>query len=159
MKSLPYIFETFEVYGFYTSKFLSADQNTVSRFRAMMHKAIQEQILLPKYVIIIPDDDLVSYFGCEGAGFNKNMNRLLNHIMSEHNKLILAQKDYLPNKAKRPLYPHIVWLQSPYHRYFRNNNLREEFNRCLIDVVRFHDNTITLPFKKIWDEEDSTLRK
>ena len=149
-----YLFENFEVSDFYSNKYVSANQNTISRLRSAFQKGIQDNVILPKYVVIVPDNDIITYFNHTGLGFGKSMGRIINHLMSEYNKLILAQKDFLPTKAKKLLQPQMVWIQLPYHKYFMNNPEREIFNESLMDVVHFHDNTTTLPMKKVWDPED-----
>ena len=77
--------------------------------------------------------------------------------MTEHDKLISTQKEYLPMKAKKHDYPHIVWIEAPEHVNFNNNLLRSKFNRSLHTAASFHDNCHVLELKKIWDGKDRTL--
>ena len=77
--------------------------------------------------------------------------------MTEHTHSILAHKDYLPSKARKSNFPQIVWIEAPEHKNFCNNDLRREFNACLNDIVHFHDNTLCLPLKKIWDSSNAHL--
>ena len=142
----------------YSNSFTSVDQNTVSRFRSVFLKSVQDNVIFPKFVLVVPDDDLICYFNRNpDIGLKKSMARLLNNIMTEHTRLVLAQKDYLPPKSKKANYPQIIWIQPPEHDNFTNNDLRRKFNECLNDIVQFHNNTITLPMKKVWDPSNRNL--
>ena len=66
--------------------------------------------------------------------------------MNEHTRIVEAQKEYLPAKAKRANYPHFLWIQLPYHKNFRNNKLKNSFYKCM-DIVG----------KKVWEENNSNF--
>ena len=74
--------------------------------------------------------------------------------MSEFTKLIAAQKEYLPAKAKRDMLPQIIWILAPAHQGFRNNELREKFNLCLLNMLKLVPDTNVLSLKKIWNPQD-----
>ena len=149
--------DCFEVYGSFSSKYTSTDQNTVSRFRNVLAQLIQDKVILPKFIVVVPDDDIIKYFGYNDHDMTKAYYSILNNIMAEHNKLLMTQKEFLPLKAKKFYYPQIIWIQAPIHKSFNNNNMRELFNHSLNEVVKFHDNTFVLDFKKIWDPENGSL--
>ena len=90
-------------------------------------------------------------------GFTKPMSHILNYIMTEHEQAIAAFREYLPAKALKPGYPHILWIQPPDHDNYINNALRHKFNKCLEECVRMHANTSTLALKKVWSPSDKTL--
>ena len=154
-----FIPDKFGISTSFSSKYLSADQNMVSRFHNSLAKIIQEKVILPKWIVIIPDDDLIRFMSTKVNmdGLEKLLNGILNHIMSEYNKLILAQKDFLPNKARKLLYLQIVWMEAPVNCNFMNNEDRLLFNACLNTVAKFHENTLILGFKKIWDPDSMSL--
>ena len=142
-----FITNHFDTQMYFSSKFVSADQNLISRLRNMLVKAINEQILLPKYIVIIPDDDVIRYLHDQGiTTIDKSMGRLINHLMSEHTKLIMSQKDTLPIKAKCDMYPQLIWIEAPLYSSFREDNLKDRvaFNECLQDISKFHVNTTVL---------------
>ena len=74
--------------------------------------------------------------------------------MTEMQKVIQSQKDYLPLKSKRDLLPFIIWIEAPTHRNFRNNNLRVKFNECIKNMSQLCSGVYTLALKKIWDSDD-----
>ena len=94
---------TFDVKGFFTNKFTHFDQNTVSRMRNTLIKAITDRILLPKWIFVVFDDDLIKFIKYKGddhlGNIQDSLERLVNNIMKEHNKAIVLQKDFLPNKS------------------------------------------------------------
>ena len=152
-----YMVTNFDVSGSYSSKYMSADQNTVGRMCTVMLKAMEDQVMLPKFIFIIPDDDIINYceFGIEQ--FEKQMDRILNSIMSDHDKLLRAHKEYLPIKSRRSTHPQIIWIEPPQNCQFSNNEERSLFTKCLGNIAKLHSNTTSLALKKIWDMENRNL--
>ena len=77
--------------------------------------------------------------------------------MTEHERGIATYKENLSAKSTHPDYPHILWIQSPYHDNFSTNQERFKFNRCLEEAVKFHSHVSTLPLKKVWDAKNGNL--
>ena len=68
---------------------------------------------LPKIIVVVPDDDIIKLF-CDkeyASGITKPLSRVLNYIMTEHERAISAYKEFLPAKSLRVEYPHILWIQ------------------------------------------------
>ena len=61
-KSDRYMIEEFEVSGFHNDSKASYDVNTISRFRNCFVGAIKDQAILPKYVVIVPDNNIIKFF-------------------------------------------------------------------------------------------------
>ena len=114
---------------------------------------------LPKLVVIVPDDDLIKLLCTEAnmKGFSKPMSRIINYIMTEHERCIAAFREYLPAKALKQGYPHFLWIQAPEHKNFLNNSLQHKFNKCLESCSGMHANTTSLMLKKVWTKDDGTL--
>ena len=51
--------EHYETLGFPSSKYASMDQNIISRIRNKFAKTVSDEKILPKLVVIVPDDDLI----------------------------------------------------------------------------------------------------
>ena len=77
--------------------------------------------------------------------------------MSEYNKIVEMQKEYLPNKAKKLYTPMFVWIEALLHAHFSNNWERKIFNTALQTVGQLHEDVVVLPPKKIWDPENKSL--
>ena len=88
----------------------------VSRFRSCMTEAIKDLTVFPQLIVVIPDDDLIWYLNFPSRfGISKSLGRAIDWIMSEYDKLVSSQKDYLPPKAKRSRYPQFIWIEAPEH--------------------------------------------
>ena len=125
-----------------------------------MIEGIKDQAILPKLVVIVPDNNLISYmdFGTK-FGVSRSIGRILDWLMSEYDKIISSQKDYLPSKAKREYFPQIVWIEVPENDNFShgNNLMRSKFNTALATASNFHDNEHVLELKKVWDPHSKNL--
>ena len=139
-------------------------QACVGRFASLMTKAIHSTndlkvILLPKIVIVVPDDNLCNIFGVETSkNVSKAYCRILNYIMTEYERCVASFKENLPAKSVRsPGFPSFLWIQLPRHINFKNNSQRFKFNRCLEEQVKLHSDTYTLALKKVWDYDDTNL--
>ena len=154
-----YIKRNFEVSAYMSNKNNSLDQNMVSRYRNLLVGILAEQIILPKLLVVVPDDDLITYVNHQTAGLTKILDRVINWLMKEYSHIIDAQKDYLPVKAKRNHLLQIVWIEAPHHDNFMDidNEMRAKFNACLRTIGKLYDNVSVLELKKIWDPTDSNL--
>ena len=145
-----YIKEHYDTKGFVNSKYASADVNMVSRMRNLMTQAIKDQVLLPKFIVIVMDNDLIKYLDLDGYGVDKSYGRMVNNIMTEHERVIQTQREFLPTKSKKDHYPMIIWIEAPMHENYANNLQRNKFNKCLNTMASFHRNVISLHLKKVW---------
>ena len=156
-KTNGYLKEKFEVSGFFTSRFTHHDNNAISRLRNLMASAIAKKTYLPKYILIVPDDDLVKYVKFDRDSFDEAMRKLLTNIMVQHNKYIITQKESLSKKSQKEDQPQIIWIEAPCNDNFANNSWRRRFNTCLNQVSQFYPNTNSLDLKKVWDDQDTSL--
>ena len=147
----------FEVSGFNINKDQSYDYNTVSRIRNGLVRAIRDQKVLPKFIVMVYDDNILQYAKNKGGTSSTVFERLLKWLICQCDRLISTQKEYLPIKAKKVNEPYFIWIQPLVHRNFKNNQLREKFAVCLEKTATYHENTFALPLKKVWDENDSAL--
>ena len=108
-------------------------------------------------MVVVDDNIVMDCFKRDDVGVSQNLGRLLDWLMREYNKIIDIQRDYLPLKAKRAVYPHFIWIEAPMHKNFANNPDRFRFNRALNTVSKLHDNMSILGLKKIWDAKDGNL--
>ena len=73
--------------------------------------------------------------------------------------LILAHKEALEGRSKKPLYPAVLWVLALYHANFPQtwNLHHKKFNQCLESVADLFPEMGTLKLLKIWDYNDSSL--
>ena len=159
-----YIFDEFEVSGFNNNKNLSYDRNVVSRMRNNLVGAIKEQPILPKFIVVVLDDDIINYFLSKIQSSHTitpddakpAFEKMIRWLMNQYDRLLSLQKDMLPKKAKKHE-TYFIWVQPPSHIHMRNAELRELFGSCLESIATAHKNTFALKLIKIWDQEDPTL--
>ena len=151
--------EQFEIVGSMNDKGSSIDQNTVSHFRNNLAGIIGDQAVLPKFILIVPDNDIIRYFWYREHDTQEGYARLLKWLMSQYDLMILSQKERLPQKAKRAAEPVFIWIEPPLHDsiWSKENDLRSQFGRALASVASLHENTHALKLKKGWDESDRSL--
>ena len=155
-----YIRRRFEVSSFMSNLDHSVDTNIVSRFRNLLAGTIAENPLLPKLIVLVPDADIISFYGQKSnAGSSRGFAYMLNWIMHEHNKILDIYKDKLPEKCKKAYYPQMVWIELPGHTGFseEQSELRARFNTSLREIAKSHENISVLELKKIWNPKDPEL--
>ena len=84
---------------FANSKFLSNDQLMLSRLRNLLITAINKDILLPKAILVVLDDDIIHDCNYEGIEVSVTYYRTLQWLIKEYHRIVLAHKDRLPNKS------------------------------------------------------------
>ena len=151
-----YTKDNFDMTGFVSSRF-NTNPSAIGRFRNGLVKGIEDQIQLPKYVVIVPDDDIIKMFRHTTKGLSKAFGRVIEKMMTDFDKIIEIHKDHLPSKAKKQGYPRFVWIEPPMHEGFENNHERFKFNKVLERMADVHENTVAVQLKKIWDGNDSSL--
>ena len=160
-----YVKANFDTCGFFGS-FISENPSLISRLSNVVITAIEHRIAnrmmpLPKLFVMVPDNDIIKLFidkHCE-AGVSKPLSRIINQIMTNHDRMVSSYRDSLPARCVKSDFPHFLWIQAPTHTNFtdENNALRIKFNRCLEEAVNFHPNTSSLQLKKVWCYDDRNL--
>ena len=155
-----YVKAHFDTSGYFNN-FTSDNPSILSRVVNLLPNALAVQfsgkvLPLPKIIVIVMDDDIAKCF--EGfSGVSKQLSRVINYIMTEHERGIASFQDHLGVRSLKQDYPHIMWLHAPEHENFKNNHLRYKFNKCIDEVSKMHSNVTTLMFKKVWDPANGNL--
>ena len=152
-----YVKDHFTTSGYMSDKYMSHNQNLIGRIQNCLAKAIQEEVILPKMIVFVLDEDVLQYLNHPGPGITKAMEHLIGAIMTDCDRLIASQKEYLPKRAKKAEYPQMIWILSPLHDNFSNITECIKFNKAVESVAQFHDNTFPLQLKKIWNKTDNSL--
>ena len=101
--------------------------------------------------------DLLQDIKFDKFGISKLLGMLIQWLASEINKLILSRKDTLTLKAKREVYPHIIWIEPALHKNFLDNDRRKKLGAIMSSVCKLYINMNTLQLRKIWDYDNSDL--
>ena len=158
-----YVKAHFDTYGFFPNPFTSDNPSMISRYSNLVSQAVQRNHVdkrlypFPKLIVVVPDNDLIKDFADQHKGVSKLLTRILNYIMTEHSRAILAYKEHLPAKCLRPGFPHILWIHAPLHDNFSDNSQRYKFNKSLDEVSKMHKDVSALMLKKVWDPTDDSL--
>ena len=153
--SANHVLSNYDVNYYATNKFCSQNPSMIGRIRNQLIRAINAQQTFPKLVILVLDDDLLSVIDKNRRSNEHTIRKMINWLMRQFERIVEAQKELLPEKAKKMFYPHFMWVEAPHHKYFKNNELRRNFNKILADTAKLYSNTSVFQLKKVWDTEDS----
>ena len=95
-----YIKDNFEYLEFFNSRYSSTNTNMLSRLQTTMATAINKckDHLLPKYIIVVLDDDLISFLDFKHDGAATLLGSWIDWIATEFQSLIDQKKSFLPAK-------------------------------------------------------------
>ena len=152
-----YIKERFEVSAYCNSHFISNELNIVIRLKNALMMAIEKKVKLPKYIVVVLENDILEYTRYNGPGISGILGRYTEGITSSIQNIVHIQNDQLPLKTKRIGYPMIYWVSAVHHKAFKNGPLCTKFNHCLEAAVRLYDNMRVIKIKEVWNFENISL--
>ena len=158
-----YIKKWFEFTAHCNSKYASSEVNMLARLQNTLATALNQKVVkegtLPKYILIILDDDLITYLDFAGEGVATLLGSYVEWLSEQFQKLIKDRCSNLPAKCKTV--PFFYWVAAPTHAYFSKdrNRLRVKFNLGLESVMRSknYDNMRVIKIKEVWNTRDSSL--
>ena len=71
---------------------MSTNPSMISRIQNTLIKGITDDILLPKFILVLVNDDIIKLLD-QSFGFSDSIGRILHYIMMEHNRIIAAHKE------------------------------------------------------------------
>ena len=135
----------------------TAHSNVAGRIRNALVMAINEQVILPKAILMIIDADILEDINHYKPGISDCSGRILEWIFNQFHKIITSHKERLPSKSRKFKYPTIFWYLLPSNSGFgKYEEFRQKFNKCLQDVVNLFREMQTIQIKG-WDSQDETL--
>ena len=144
----------FEVLPFCKSRHDCNDTNMLSRIRSCLAKAVSEQGKLPKFIVIILDDDLLDYLQHDGHAM---LGSWIEWLVNCFTEICRDRKSILQANAVRNDYPMIYWAAPPHHRNFLNNPSRSKLLLSMESVFKLHDEIRIIRMKEIWNYDDNSL--
>ena len=157
-----FIKENYEFAGFCNSHFHGSQTNILARLQNTMVAAINSSKngMLPKYFIIVLDEDLVSFLDCNTQieGITTILGTWIQWLAKEFTSSVNQRMVKLPIKCKK-FEPFFYWVAAPIHSFFtqESNQQRIKFNLALDSVVRTFPNMRIIRMKSFWDSKDSKL--
>ena len=153
-----YIQNNFEFKMYCNSRFNSATGNMLVRIQNTFAAAVNKNVSLPKYNLIVLDDDLITYMDFKGASVTELLGKWIKWLIKEFDLIIQTRKEQLPIKAKKSTEPCTYWCLAPTHRNFnqQRNDLRKKLNFCLESLLKGRQDMRVIKLKK-WDFNDVQL--
>ena len=149
--------KNFDFDVFCGSRYENNEPNLIKRVIYSLAVAFNRHIKLPRFIIVMLDNDIISWMGYSGFRVSRILGSLLECLVNIIEKMIADRKAELPTKAVKFNYPIVYWAVSPRHIYFLDNELRKKFNLCLEAVIKQKAHMHVLKIKEIWDEHDDLL--
>ena len=149
--------EQFDVKLFASDRYTSNNPSLICRMRNHLVEAINQNILLPKLIVVIFDRDFIATISHDDCGISFICGIDINWLAKEFSKIIQCHKDRLPNKSKVHDAPKFIWMQAPLHSGFTDNPRRVKFNKSLQHIISFHADMTTMKMVKEWDYSDSSI--
>ena len=131
------------------------DDNMLSRVRNALVRGINE-VLLPKAILIIFDDDLMDAIDHYKSGISYALGKTLEWLANEFHKIINTHKEKLPTKARKFKYPAIIWFKIPYHEvYGHYNGFKTKYNDTLDKICQLYREMFAIKMDKhTWNRTD-----
>ena len=127
----------------------------------MLVKALNEHSKLPKYIVVVMEDDIIrciNFSGMKEADIIAVFNQCINWLLEKYHKLIKERKELLPKKASKFLYPQVFWVALPLHHNFDDNSIEiRQFNQVLESIAGKFKETKTMKIRRHWSYNDSSV--
>ena len=118
------------------SRWSSVNENMISRIRNSFVAGLNQKCaagLLPKYVLVVLDDDLITFLDFKEEGVATLLGTWIEWLCTELLSLVDKRKSQLPAKSVKENQPFFYWVAAPTHNYIsrERNALRVKFNLSL----------------------------
>ena len=113
-RRIPYVFEFYNVSCF-TTNLLSEMKDVLARLVNSFVKALNENVYLPRLVVVIPEDDLLHFIDHFCSGISLISSVAINWIVNQMERAVEAIKDYLQRQclgAIAPNEPKFIWVKA-----------------------------------------------
>ena len=136
--------------------FTSSTKSILQRLRnCMVNTYNNNQLLLPKWIVIVVENDIIRHFkhdGCDAPFYDS----VLKWLFSEFTTIREKIRANFPFKAKKYGWPYYLWVIPTLHKSYGDYDQRKTFIDSLQKINAQHDDAIAISLQN-WDENDSTL--
>ena len=138
-KNIPYIYNKYNILPFSKSTLVSP-HNMLIRVGKALEEAFSQKWHLPKYILVLLDEDVLKMINMEEQGLTKQIDRCVNWIARQIDTAIEDRTNKLKNTKPGALYeqPTIIWvemLERAYIAYSFPMKNRNKFNKVLNDIA------------------------
>ena len=129
------------------------NKNILSRFRNALVKAVNKQVVLPKAIIYIMEQEFIDDLQHYGPGISHLLGKCVEYIANQTHRVITAHKEKLPSKSRKFKYPAILWATMPEHYDWKEmNQYRNKYNVIIQTTTSLFREMEIL--KLTWDDCD-----
>ena len=152
-----FIKQNFEHQMFCNSKYNSSNKNLLLRLQNTFASAINKNISLPRYMLLVTDSEMIDFLQYSDVGMSQILGEWITWLVNEFKKLINARKDQLPTRAERDREPCLYWCLAPLHCNFGDNDARKKFNFCVESILKDQPDFRVIKIKEKWSYSDVML--
>ena len=130
---VPYVKSHFDLQMFCNNRYNSAQENMLIRIQNTVASALNGNVRFPKFLLIILDDDLITFLNYKGTAVAEFLSKWADWLMKAITSLIEIRHKQLPVKSVRAYESCIYLCAVPTHKNFSidRNLLRRKWNTCL----------------------------
>ena len=136
---------------FFTDNSLSLVNSITGRIRNTLVKAIKENPLLPRIIVVMLDDNMVADITLH---YSYIFGALFHWLVMEIDRVVESHKDYLLVKGRKQDYPSFIWISPPQNVNFQNNGIQQKMDKVMKNTLEKLKGHIMLRLKKVWKYED-----
>ena len=132
-------------------------RNVIGRVHNNLIDAINSQVLLPKVIVVVIEDDLLNAVDHFKIGASDALGPCIEWMFKEFHRTIAAYKEKLPTKARKFKYPQILWVAPVFHDGFGNGNYYREKHARLIQKLAEDYREMHVLYLPMWNTQDMHL--
>ena len=153
---IGYIRAHYDITSVCSGRIDASGRNIISRLRNHLVHLMNEQVVPPKAIIIILDDEMLKELNHFKPGISEALGRLFEWLLNQFHRLMTAHKEKLPTKSRKFKFPTFIWFNLPTHNGFKYDEYRIKYNAALEKAVILFQEMKLLKFLN-WDAEDNDL--
>ena len=153
-----YVSMKYQTLIFSNSANASHMRSTLGRLRNLLVSVLNEYDRLPKYILLVIENDLFCCIKFEDTGVSELYSRIVHWLADEYHSIIAKHKSDLPVKAKKTNYPQLFWVALPYHQNFNQTGIQcHKFNQGMETMTSLHEEMHLLQIRRIWSNVDTSV--
>ena len=149
--------QNFDILTLSTERFSTRNTSPLARIINAFISGMERKQILPKIVVIVPEDDIINYLNHNDYGVTELFGKMIDYLDTELQKAAVNFKRSLPRRAKRAGCPQFVWICPSVHHNYLNNNLRRKFAAEMDVQLRGRPFTLVFKLKQLWNTSDGRL--
>ena len=138
-----------------SSKYKSSQKSAAGRIRNNVAFAMREFTYLPKFMMIILEDDILEAIHQPYKHLKVIFDRIIKWLSNQIWRLVQSQNEMLPKKAQRNT--EIIWLIPTVHRGYDNNEQCQLFSESLKNYIATMDYQRVIELKQLWDPDNQNF--